>query len=207
VVFTSDNGALERPGGGSNLPLRGSKGTTWEGGLRVPAIVRWPGRIAPGSTCDELVTSMDLFPTFAALAGTEAPRDRIVDGNDLSSVLFEDAPSPRESFAYYFMNDLCAVRSGRWKLHVARDGQAVEELYDLLADPGESHDVHAAHPDVVARLEALAADHRRDLGDARLGVRGEGVRAIGRVDGRRTLTTYDPSHPYYAAEYDLPDRG
>lgn len=207
VVFTSDNGALERPGGGSNLPLRGSKGTTWEGGLRVPAIVRWPGRIAPGSTCDELVTSMDLFPTFAALAGTEVPRDRVVDGHDLSGVLFDHGPSPRESFAYYFMDDLCAVRSGRWKLHVARDAQPVEELYDLLADPGETRDVHAAHPEVVARLEALAAEYRRDLGDARIGMHGEGVRAIGRVDGRRTLTTYDPSHPYYAAEYDLPDRG
>lgn len=207
VVFTSDNGALDRPDGGSNLPLRGHKGTTWEGGLRVPAIARWPGRIAPGGTCDQLVTSMDLYPTFASLAGTEPPADRIIDGHDLAPLLFEGRGSPRESFAYYVMDDLCAVRAGRWKLHVARHGEPVAELYDLVDDPGETHDVHAEHPDVVARLEVLAEQHRRQLGDARLGVRGDEVREIGRVEHAATLTTYDPSHPYYAAEYDLPDRG
>lgn len=207
VVFTSDNGALDRPDGGSNLPLRGHKGTTWDGGMRVPAIARWPGRIEAGRTCAELATSMDLYPTFAALAGTTPPADRVIDGRDLGPVLFDGAGSPHESFAYYFMDDLCAVRSGGWKLHVARHGESVTELYDLLADPAEAHDVHAEHPEVVARLSGLAEGHRQRLGDARLGVRGDEVRPIGRVDRPRTLTTYDPSHPYYAAEYDLPDRG
>jgi arylsulfatase A-like enzyme len=207
VVFTSDNGALDRPDGGSNLPLRGHKGSTWEGGLRVPGIVRWPGRIEAGRTSDQVVTSMDLYPTFAALAGAELPSDRLIDGLDLSGVLLDGADSPRESFAYYWMDDLCAVRAGRWKLHVARAGEPVQELYDVTRDPGEMNDVAADHPDQVARLEGLAAGYRERLGDARLGVVGSEVRPIGRVSSPATLTTYDPAHPYYAAEYDLADRG
>jgi len=207
VVFTSDNGALDRADGGSNLPLRGHKGTTWEGGVRVPGIARWPGRIEPGRECEEMVTSMDLFPTFAALAGAALPPDRIIDGRDLSDLLFGDAASPHESVALYFMDDLCAVRSGRWKLHVARDGRGCTELYDLVTDLGETADVAADHPAVVRQLETYAEGHRARLGDARLGVAGSEVRPIGRVPVGRTLTTYDPDHAYYAAEYDLPDRG
>ncbi|MCB0971635.1 MAG: sulfatase, partial [Acidimicrobiales bacterium] len=144
VVFTSDNGALDRDGGGSNLPLRGAKGTTWEGGVRVPCIARWPGRIAAGTTCDELASSLDLLPTFAALAGAAADLDaattqRPIDGRDLSRLLFEpEASGPHETVATYFMDDLHAVRDGRWKLHVARHGQTIAELYDLDADVGET---------------------------------------------------------------------
>ncbi len=206
VVFTSDNGALDRSDGGSNLPLRGHKGSTWDGGLRVPAIFRWPGRIGAGRVSGELVSSLDLFPTFAALAGGELPPHPI-DGVDQSALLFEGASSQRETFAYWWMDDLCAVRDRRWKLHLARHGEAVRELYDLHADGSETSDVAADHPDVVARLAAAAQAYRNDLGDARTGVTGRGVRPIGRVESGRTLTTYDPSHPYYAAEYDLPDRG
>ena len=212
VVFTSDNGALERDGGGSNLPLRGSKGTTWEGGMRVPCIARWPGRIPTGTTCDELATSLDLLPTFAALAGaTDAPArnpTRPIDGTDLATLLADpDAASPRDTFAAWFMANLHAVRDGRWKLHVARDGHPVAELYDLDADVGETTDVAAAHPDVVARLTAAAERYRSDLGDARLGIAGAGTRPPGRVADPVPLTTYDPGHPYVVAEYDLPDRG
>ena len=207
VVFTSDNGALDREPGGSNLPLRGSKGTTWEGGFRVPGIARWPGHIGAGRTSSEVVTAMDLYATFAALAGATLPADRVLDGRDLSGVLFDGAASPHESFAYYWMDDLCAVRAGRWKLHLARHRQPVIELYDLVADPAESTDVAAEEPDVVADLSALAERHRRRLGDGRLGIVGEEVRSIGRVPAPRPLTTYDPAHPYFAAEYDLPDRG
>jgi arylsulfatase A-like enzyme len=215
VVFTSDNGALERDGGGSNAPLRGHKGSTYDGGQRVPAIVRWPGHVAAGATRAELTSALDLLPTFAALAGVELPDDRTIDGVDLSALLLDDGAlddtdendGPRGSFAYYFMDDLHAVRVGRWKLHVARDGQPCAELYDLVDDPGETDDRHAHEPDVVRELEAVAATHRQSLGDARLGVVGDGVRAIGRVDTARTLTTYNPAHPYYASEYDLPDRG
>jgi arylsulfatase A len=219
VIFTSDNGALDRSqahvstadpdaGVGSNLPLRGAKGTTWEGGQRVPAIVRWPGRIDAGRRTAEHASALDLLPTLAAVAGADLPTDRTIDGVDIGALWFDaEAPSPRSSFAYYFMDDLHAVRDGRWKLHVARDGAAVCELYDLSTDRGEQHDVAAAHPDVVARLEADAERYRADLGDARLGRVGAGVRPVGRVADPRPLTTYDPTHPYVAAEYDLPDRG
>lgn len=207
VLFTSDNGALDRDDGGSNLPLRGHKGTTWEGGLRVPAMARWPGVIEPGRVCEDLVCSLDLLPTLAALAGAELADDRPIDGLDVGDTLLRGAPSPREEFAYWFMDDLCAVRDRRWKLHVARDGQPVRELYDLRVDPGESTDRSSQEPEVVERLEGLAERYRRRLGDARTGVRGSEVRPIGRVEQARTLTTWDPSHPYHAAEYDLPDRG
>jgi arylsulfatase A-like enzyme len=208
VVFTSDNGSLAGDGGGSNAPLRGHKGTTWEGGMRVPAIARWPGTIEAGARTDALTSSIDLFPTLAALAGAELPSDRTLDGVDLGPLLVDPtSPSPRTEFAYYAMDDLQAVRDERWKLHVARDGAAVRELYDLRGDPAETFDVADAHPDVVARLERTADTHRAELGDARLGITGAGVRAAGRVHDPRPLTTYDPTHPYHAAEYDLADRG
>jgi len=208
VVFTSDNGALDRDDGGSNAPLRGHKGTTWEGGMRVPGIARWPGVIEPGRTCDVPVTSLDLLPTFAALAGVSPPTDRVIDGVDVTDVLVDaGAALPDRSFPYYAGDDLCAVRVGRWKLHVARDGAAVSELYDVVDDLAETTDVAAAHPEVVAELESVAQRWRNDLGDARLGLTGAGRRPIGRVASPAMLTTYDPDHPYYAAEYDLPDRG
>lgn len=209
VVFTSDNGSLAR-NGGSNAPLRGRKGTTWEGGMRVPAIVRWPGKVPPGSVCSALATSMDLFPTLARAAGAGhlMPTDRAIDGRDITALLEDPtAESPHEAFWYYDGNDLAAVRSGRWKLHLARRGRAVCELYDLVADPGESADVAAEHPDVVAELEVHAERARKELGDARLGIQGAGCRPVGEVEDPVPLTTFDPGHPYYMAEYDLTDRG
>ena len=207
VVFTSDNGSRATEGG-SNAPLRGAKGTTWEGGMRVPCIVRWPGRITPGRTSNELVTSLDLFPTLAAVCDAQVPTDRTVDGVDVSALLLdEQAQSPREAFWYYRMNDLEAVRADRWKLHVAKAGEAVTQLYDVVAAPAESVDLAAERPDEVARLEAVAAEARRSLGDARVGAAGTDRRPAGRVPDPRPLTVYDPHHPYYATEYDLVDRG
>lgn len=207
VIFTSDNGSLGA-NGGSNLPLRGKKGTTWEGGMRVPGIVRWPGRIAPGRVSGEVATAMDLYPTLATLCGAELPTDRTIDGRDIGALWFdEDATSPHEVFLYYWMDDLEAVRDRRFKLHLSKGGRPAPALYDLLADPSETTDVLADHPDAVAALEAHADAARASLGDARLGIAGADVRPIGRVADARTLTTYDPAHPYYVAEYDLPDRG
>jgi arylsulfatase A-like enzyme len=209
VVFTSDNGSLARDGG-SNAPLRGAKGTTWEGGMRVPGIVRWPGRVAPGSVCGAVATSMDLLPTLAAAAGAEAfvPGDRVIDGRDITALLDDPAgPSPHEAFLYYDADRLEAVRSGRWKLHLCKGRIPLHELYDLDADVGETTDVAADHPDVVARLEAHAAAARADLGDGRLGIVGAGCRPVGEVADPVPLTTFDPDHPYYLAEYDLLDRG
>jgi arylsulfatase A len=218
VVFTSDNGSLgDRPApvggdgtplGGSNGPLRGSKGGTWEGGLRVPGIVRWPGRIRAGRVSSELATAMDLHPTLAGLCGATVPDDRVIDGRDLSAVWFDEtAASPREVFLYYWMNDLEAVRDRRFKLHFAKRGRELSALYDLVSDIGETTDVAADHPDVVSRLEAAAEAARHTLGDARSGRSGSQVRPIGRVAEARPLTTFDPEHPYYLAEYDLSERG
>ena len=99
------------------------------------------------------------------------------------------------------------MRAGRWKLHLYRAGAEVEELYDLDADVGETTDLAAVHPEVVAALRCHAERARADLGDGRLGIRGEGRRRVGEVASPVTLTTFDPAHPYYMAEYDLHDRG
>jgi arylsulfatase A-like enzyme len=207
VIFTSDNGSLARDGG-SNLPLRGTKGTTWEGGMRVPGIVRWPGRVEAGRVSTEVATAMDLFPTLANLCGAELPVDRTIDGRDITALLLDPAAtSPHEAFFYYWMNDLEAVRSGRWKLHFAKHGSPRPALYDLEADPAETTDVLAANSAVVADLEAHAEWARTSLGDARLDRVGKDIRPIGRVEDARKLTTFDPEHPYYMAEYDLPDFG
>jgi arylsulfatase A-like enzyme len=208
VIFTSDNGSRAQDEGGSNLPLRGTKGTTWEGGLRVPCVVRWPGRVPAGAVCDALTTAMDLMPTIVNVAGARMPEDRVIDGRDITPLLLGTAQdSPHRAFLYYRGRDLEAVRSGQWKLHVARNGSEVCELYDLGADVGETHDVAADHPDVVATLLDRVREARVDLGDGRLGIEGRGVRPVGKVDDPHTLTTFDPTHPYCVAEYDLPDRG
>lgn len=206
VIFTSDNGSRARDEGGSNEPLRGVKGESWEGGFRVPCIVRWPGQYVAGSVCSEVATSMDLLPTIAAAAGAPLP-DRTIDGHDLTGVLSGTGPSARESFCFYAGTTLAAVRSGRWKLHLARFGQPVEELYDLVDDVGETVDVAAEHPEVVAQLHALAGAARDELGDSLTGIVGAGVRASGLVEHPAPLTVFDPAHPYYASEYDLADRG
>ena len=107
---------------GSAGPLRGDKGTTWEGGMRVPCIMRWPGKIPAGVVSHEVATTMDLLPTIAALTGTEIPDDRTIDGKDIRALLFDEegATSPHVAFYYYRDDRLQAVRSGRWKLHVYR---------------------------------------------------------------------------------------
>ena len=156
MVFTSDNGSRAEKGG-SNDPLRGTKATTWEGGMRVPCIAWWPGRVPAGTTCSAVATSMDLFPTLVGLAGAEVPAGRAIDGRDIRPLLLgEDTASPHEAFLYYSGNNLEAVRSGRWKLHLAK-GKVVEELYDLEADVGETTNRYADEPDVVAELQARRA--------------------------------------------------
>ena len=204
VIFTSDNGSRA----GSNWPLRGGKGTTWEGGIRVPCVVRWPGHVEAGRISMELLTAMDFYPTLAALCGAVLPVDRTIDGRDISPVLLDrSAKSPHEAFFYYHMNDLEAVRAGRWKLHFSKHRSPTDELYDLDADIGETVDVYREQADVVAALEAHAEWARSSLGDARTGRQGTDVRPVGRVDQATELTAYDPDHPYYVAEYDLTDRG
>ena len=159
VLFTSDNGGAS---GTVNAPLRGGKGSTWEGGMRVPALVWWPGSVPAGATVDAVTTTMDLLPTFARLAGGAVPEDRVLDGRDIAGVLrgAPDGDSGRDAFYYYRQQELQAVRSGRWKLF-RRSG----ELFDLDADIGETDDVSDANPAVVAALSQLLDKAVADLGD------------------------------------------
>ena len=214
VLFTSDNGSRAGGEGGSNAPFRGTKFTTWEGGFRLPLIARWPGRIPAGTECRELAASIDLLPTIANWTGAMPQTDRPADGIDIGSLFgAETGSSPRETFAYFSNGNLCAVRKGKWKLHLCRRGEwgqqfdAVRELYDLQADPGESSNACTDHPEVVAGLTETAEHCRQDLGDNFTGTEGGAVRPCGRVEDPETLTSYDPTHPYIIAEYDLADRG
>lgn len=206
LIFTSDNGSRARNEGGSNAPLRGHKGQTWEGGMRVPCIVRWPGTIPANTVCRRLATAMDFLPTFARMAGTALPEYPLIDGKDISPLLSDPhAPSPHTAFFYYKKNTLEAVRQGKWKLHVRKDDEPLHALFDLENDAGEQHDLFATHPAIVRSLRARLDTCARELGDDASGMEGTGTRPIGRVDTPVALTTYDPDHPYMVAMYDLPD--
>ncbi len=206
IIFTSDNGSRARDEGGSNAPLHGRKATTWEGGIRVPCIMNWPGTLPAGRTCSEMATAMDFLPTLAALAGAGTPEDRIIDGKDIRPLMFDEpgASSPHEAFFYYRKNNLEAIRAGKWKLFVSRDGEPVKELYDLENDIGETKNAAAEHPDTLRQLEAHAGKCREDIGDEVTGVTGANCRPAGHVDNAKALTEYDPNHPYIIAMYDLP---
>jgi len=212
IIFTSDNGSRTREGG-SNAPLRGTKGTTFEGGQRLPCIMRWPAKIKPGSVCKDVVASLDFLPTFAKIAGAKTPGDRTIDGEDITPLMFGEAgaTSPHDAFFYYFKDDLDAVRSGKWKLFVGRSTregrQEICELYDLENDIAETTNVADANPDVVKELQAKAEACRKDLGDVSRGHEGENCRPVGRVDNPKTLTEYDPGHPYIDAMYDISEAG
>lgn len=183
VLFVSDNGGPVNQGA-TNLPLRGSKGSTLEGGIRVPGIAWWPGRIPAGTTTTAITAMLDVLPTFAALAGAALPPGRKLDGVDLWPVL-AGAPvtPPRDTYLYYRGLTLEAVRSGPWKLHLAQG-----ELYQLDDDVGEAKNVASAHPAIVRRLTALADATTGDLG--RDGV-GPGCRPLGRVDHPEPLLAAD----------------
>lgn len=180
VVYTSDNG----PAAGSAGPLRGKKGSTWEGGMREPCLMRWPGTVPAGSVCRELATIMDLLPTLAGLAGGDVPQDRVIDGKDIRPLITgtKDAKSPYDAFFYHTaQGKLAAVRQGKWKLHLTpprrrrrrpKKGQPQPKappqptgplLFDLSADIGESKNVADQHPDVVKKLTAVLKDFDEKL--------------------------------------------
>ncbi|HEC04247.1 MAG TPA: N-acetylgalactosamine-6-sulfatase [Phycisphaerales bacterium] len=192
VVYTSDNGPwIEGPErrpdnrtsrlqSGTAKPLRGYKMTTWDGGVRVPCIVRFPGKVPAGRVIDEIATAMDFMPTFARLAGTHEPQDRIIDGKDIMPLLTgKQATSPHEAYYFYKYTHLHGVRSGHWKLVLPRPArpkdlewyarlqEEVKEitLYNLRDDIGERRNVADQHPEVVARLMKLVEKARADLGD------------------------------------------
>lgn len=205
VVFTSDNGPWLSYGNhaGSALPLREGKGTTWEGGVRVPCLARWPGHIPANQRCSEPAMTMDLFPTIAALDGRELPTHEI-DGLNIWPLLEgrRGAVSPHEAlFFYYGHNELQAIRSGRWKFYLPHtyvtlgsgpggmDGKPAPyqnrkmdiELYDLSSDVGEKTNVAPNQPEVVKRLEQLAQRCRLELGDSLVGAKGAKAREPGRL--------------------------
>ncbi len=199
VMFSSDNGPwlIKGRDGGEAGPLRGGKGSTWEGGVREPTVAWWPGRIAPASVCDAIAGNIDFLPTFVKLAGGTVPADHKIDGRDISPLLLgQTKESPHEARYYYSGYKLQAVRVGPWKLAFAAQndglglGAAVPgsldkpRLYNLDIDIGERTDVAAEHPDIVERLKPLAVKMAAELGD---GKPGPEVRPAGHVDNPVTL--------------------
>jgi len=159
VIYTSDNG----PGpGGSALPLRGRKLTTYEGGLRVPCIAWGPGFFTGGKVCRELATSMDFYPTFANMAGAELPPDRVIDGRDIGPLLAapDKAKSPHDAFFYHGnLGELAAVRSGKWKLFL----NPQPALYNLEQDIAEQHNVVKGNGKIVRALRDKAIAFQEDM--------------------------------------------
>jgi arylsulfatase len=189
VIFTSDNGPWLNFGNhaGSAAGLREGKGTSWEGGQRVPCIMRWPGTISEGVICNKLASSIDILPTLAEIAGASLPEKKI-DGISLLPLLKGDKnASPRKIFYYYYQqNSLEGVQKENWKLvlpHTWRSYEGMDpgkdgwpgkfsnasisspELYDLRRDPGERYNVAALYPEIVKDLQILADEARKDLGD------------------------------------------
>lgn len=204
VIFTCDNGPWLSYGNhaGSALPLREGKGTSWDGGVRVPFIARWPGRIPAGTECHEPCMTIDLLPTLAKLAGSQLP-ERKIDGLDIGPLLFSTEPvkSPHEGLFIYWGNELHAVRSGDWKLHFPhsyrtigpmgpgqdgkpkpyREGKTELALFNLRDDISQTKNVVADHPDVLERLNKLADEMRADLGDSLQKLPGPGQRPAGQL--------------------------
>jgi arylsulfatase A-like enzyme len=205
VIFTSDNGPWLTYGNhaGSSGGLREGKGTSFEGGVREPCIMRWPGKIPAGSVCREPAMTIDLLPTLAKLAGAELPKLPI-DGLDIWPLISGEAnaKSPHAAFYFYWGQHLQAVRSGKWKLHFPHDyisttpenvggdgrpGKPANQkidlaLFDLEADRAETTNLADQHPDIVARLTALADKARADLGDSASKKHGMGVRKAGQLE-------------------------
>lgn len=213
VIFTSDNGPWLSYGGhsGRALPLREGKGTAWEGGVRVPCIMRWPGKIPSAKVEAKPAMTIDVLPTIAAMTGANLPIHPI-DGKDMSGLLLgKENVAPHQSayYFYYKSNELHAVMSGdgRWKLYFPHryrslngrtgtdDGIPIPydqndltelELYDLFNDIGEERNVFAEHPEVVQRLEAYAEKARSELGDRLTNRKGAGLRPVGTLPEQGT---------------------
>lgn len=206
VIFTSDNGPWLNFGNhaGSTGGLREGKGTTFEGGHRVPLIMRWKNTIAPGGICNSLISGIDIFPTIAALLNVDLPKHKIDGVSFVPVIQGELNAAPRKYFYYYYrQNNLEAVRMDQWKLILRHPGRTYEgfdpgkdgfpgevdneasvgpALYDLRRDPGEHYNVMEAFPEVVRELEGIVETARKDLGDELTDRKGDGVRPIGTVE-------------------------
>lgn len=169
VVFTSDNGPARRDA----PPFRGNKGTIFEGGVREPCMMRWPGKIPAGTTCHEIAGNIDMLPTFAKLVGATLPKDRILDGRDISSLMYDPKSGPvRDTHLYYSGLKLGAIRQGKWKYFPSsaagnagnnKTKESKAALYDLSTDLGESNNVAEANPDVVMKLEQEFKTRREEI--------------------------------------------
>ena len=181
VVFISDNGPALGKGtyGGSAGPLRGGKRSTWEGGVRVPFIARWPGRIPAGTVHDGIASLMDIHATVIELAGGKVPADRPVDGKNIIAMLEAEGPSPHSTFIFYKMTRIFAIRSEDWKLHFYKVKKSMlpidnivkcapPELYNLASDTAEKSNVAKGHPDVVAKLSEEAEEFRETVAPGKL---------------------------------------
>ena len=206
VIFTSDNGPwlIKGADGGSAGPLRGGKGSTWEGGVRVPTIAWWPGRIAAGAVCDAVAGTIDLLPTAVTLAGGTVPAQPVIDGRDISPLLFgQSRQSSREAHYYFAGYNLQAVRQGSWKLAIAAQRETMGKdalasdignaprLYNLDREIGERTNLAAQHPEIVARLQALAAKMDAEIGGPAPAAR----RPAGEVANPRTLYPSEDNAP------------
>ncbi len=156
VIFASDNGGS---GPGNNGPLRGAKAQMFEGGIRVPMIARWPGRIPKGTVSSEFASTLEFFPTFLAAAGASPPPGVILDGLNLLPVLEGKARSPRKEFFWQRRGDK-AARVGQWKWVESEKGNG---LFDLATDLGEKHDLSAGQPDVLRQVKARWAAWRKQM--------------------------------------------
>lgn len=176
VVFTSDNGPwlVFDEQGGSAGPLREGKGSTWEGGMREPALIWWPGEVPAGVSSSALCSTLDLLPTCCRLAGVAEPEDRVLDGFDMLDTWTRDKESPRKWFYYYRGDTLMAVRNERFKAHLrTQDGYGPGSrtpvdhnpflVYDLNRDPGEKRDVRERYPEVVELFQNHISEHRSAL--------------------------------------------
>ncbi len=204
VIFTSDNGSRARDEGGSNAPLRGTKAQTWEGGQRVPFIIRWPGIIESGSTCSGIASSSDLFATISDILNVPLPENK-TDSLSMKNTLLNGDDSQRDEFAYYRGSVLEAIRKGDWKLHFTKGEGIINELYNLRDDMGETCDLFDENPEIVAELNNVADKYRKMLGDSFNDVEGEEIRPCGFCEDAKPLTEYDENHPYMIAYYDLAD--
>ena len=178
VLFTSDNGPwlIKGRDGGTAHPLRGGKGSTWEGGVRVPTVAWWPGRVAAGMTCDTVAGTIDVLPTVVALTGGDLPSAPVIDGRDLSHLLLgRHSGAPRPAHYYFLGYSLQAVRQGPWKLALVPQKETMGKgvlsdangreprLYNLDQDIGERHDLAGRHPEIVKRLSELAEKMKADV--------------------------------------------
>ncbi|HPA17566.1 MAG TPA: sulfatase [Verrucomicrobiae bacterium] len=205
VMFSSDNGPwlIKGADGGSAGPLRGGKGSTWEGGVRVPTVVWWPGRIPAGTTCDAVAGTIDVLPTFVALAGGQVPPEPTIDGRDISALFFGGTrESPREAHYYFAGYNLQAVRQGPWKLAIAPQPETMGKktaadaagkeprLYNLDVEIGERTNVADKHPEIVARLQKLIETMGAEIG----GKNPRARRPAGEVADPRTLYASEGDH-------------